>query len=63
MLYKHEGMNGVKHNSVFYNSLRNEKNEGCKTLMPYQRFPNIISMGGEHTQGGYLFIPNITCEK
>jgi hypothetical protein len=49
----------VNLSSVFYNPLRNQKNDGCKTLMPHQRFSNIISMGGEHTQGDYLFILNI----
>jgi hypothetical protein len=44
---------------MFYNPLWNQKKDGCKTLMPHQWFSNIISMGREHTQGGYLFILNI----
>jgi hypothetical protein len=58
-----EGTSRVNRSLVFYNPLRNQKNNGCKTLMPHQSFPNIISMGGEHTQGGYIFILNFTCYK
>jgi hypothetical protein len=58
-----EGTSRVNRSLVLYNHLRNRKNNGCKTLMPHQSFPSIISMGREHTQGGYIFILNITCYK
>jgi hypothetical protein len=61
--YRLEGTSRVNQSLVFYNPLKNRKNNGCKTLMPHQSFPNIIPMGGEHTQGGYIFILNFTCYK
>jgi hypothetical protein len=52
--YRPEGTSRVNRSLVFYNPLWNQKNNGCKTLKCHQCFPNIISMGGEHTQGGYI---------
>jgi hypothetical protein len=45
--YRHEGTSNVNRSSVFYNPLMNKKNDGCKTLMPHQKFPNILSIQGE----------------
>jgi hypothetical protein len=61
-----EGTNWVNCNSMFYNPLRNQKNKGCKTLMPHQWFPNILPIQGEelkwclffHTQHDLLQIGN-----
>jgi hypothetical protein len=52
--YRRGGTNGVNRGSMLYNPLRNRKNDGCKTLIPYQWFPNINSMGGEHTRCLYF---------
>jgi hypothetical protein len=61
--YRRERTSRVNRSLVFYNPHRNRKYNGCKTVMPHQSFPNIISMGGEHTQGGYIFILNFTYYK